>query len=531
VGAFFQALAIALAAAVLASLGLALTVVPLLSSALGKRTEAAPLPTGERLAAAYGRWLDRALARPRRIVAVAALLSAGALGAGFFVETDFIPELDEGAYVFDYFTPIGTSLGEADRLAGQIDDLLRADPDVATFTRRLGAELGPPRATETSRGDIVVRLKPHHRPIEEIMEDQRRLAAARLPGVRIELIQPLQDMLEDLEGNPEPIELKLFGDDEAELRAQAARVAGAIKDVRGLVDLFDGQVACSPERVVRADPIKAGRLGLTTEAIAAQLQAALLGTSATPLPARDRLLPVRVRWPDESRFDPSALERVRLRVPSGGFVPLTELARAEEACAPSEIARENLRLMVPVTARLEGRDLGSAMAEITERLRTIELPPGYSMEVGGQRLSQIESFRALAVAVSAAAPVALAGGLLALVATRIPLNVSSLLGGILLVGLVVKNGILLLTRAREREAEGMSPKEALMEAARLRLRPILMTTLCTLFGLLPLALGIGTGAEMHRPLAVAVLGGLTLSTLGTLFAVPCLYLLLRRSRA
>ena len=420
-----------------------------------------------------------------------------------------------------------------------------------TYTRRLGAELGPPRATETSRGDIIVRLKPHHRPIEQLMEEQRQIVAARLPGVRIELTQLLQDMLGDLEGNPEPIELKLFGDDEAELRRQAAKLAARIRDVDGLVDLFDGQVACSPERQIRLDPLAVERVGLTTQAVAAQLSAAQLGAEATPLPERDRLVPVRVRWPDSTRFDPAVLARARLRTPAGTLVPLAGLGRVEEGCAPSEIMRENLRLMVPVTARLQGRDLGGAVSEIEARLRDWPLPPGYSLEIGGQRQSQKESFRSLGLAIGgalalvllvlvfqfrsfraafailAALPPALAGGLVALLVVRVPLNVSSLLGGILLSGLVVKNGILLLHHARQ---STLPPGEALLEAGRQRLRPILMTTLCTLLGLLPLALGLGAGAEIHRPLAVAVLGGLTLSTIGTLFVVPAVYSLLLRGR-
>jgi multidrug efflux pump subunit AcrB len=235
-------------------------------------------------------------------------------------------------------------------------------------------------------------------------------------------------------------------------------------------------------------------------------------------------------------------------------MPLGELARVSDGCAPSEIMRENLRLMVPVTTRLENLDLGTAMSQIEKRLRDFHLPPGYSIEIGGQRLAQQESFRSLAYAIGgalalvllvlvfqfgsfaaslsilAAMPLALAGGLGTLLLLRVPLNVSSLLGAILLVGLVVKNGILLLHRARERERAGEPVAASLVEAAQLRLRPILMTTLCTLFGLLPLALGLGAGAEMHRPLAVAVIGGLTLSTAGTLFVVPALYALMRRAR-
>jgi CzcA family heavy metal efflux pump len=559
VGAFFAALSLALAAAVLLSLVIALTVVPLLAAAL-LRPRDPHARHAEALAPRYARALERALGRRGLVVGAAALLvGAGALAAAH-VESGFIPDMDEGAYVFDYYTPVGTSLDEADALASRIDDLLRADPDVETFSRRLGAELGPPAATEASRGDIIVRLKPdRRRSVFEVMDQQRDALQKIVPGVRVEFIQVLQDMLGDLEGNPEPIELKLFGDDLAELRRQALRVADAIRDVPGLVDLYDGQVACSPERALKVDPLAAGRVGLTAEAIAGQIGADLLGDEVAPIPEHDRLIGVRVRWPDAARGQTGSdgargLERVRLQLPSGQWVPLAAVARLEDRCAPAEIMRENLRLMVPVTARLEGRDLGSAVAEVQSRLDKIELPRGYAVEVGGQRLSQREAFRALAAALGAAValvllvlvfqfrgfaaptailaatPVALAGGILALVATRIALNVSSLLGAILLVGLVVKNGILLLHRADERELAGEPLDRALADAGAVRLRPILMTTLCTLVGLVPLAFGLGAGAEMHRPLAVAVLGGLVLSTAATLFVVPAIYSLVRRAR-
>lgn len=551
VGAFFSSLSLALASSVLASLLIALSLIPLLAARWLRPVVHRPQ---ERLARTYAGWLGRVLRRRALILGGAVAVVAGGALLATMLETDFIPEMDEGAFVLDYFAPIGTAIAETDALARQIDATLGHDPDVATFTRRLGAELGPPRATEASRGDVTVRLVGEHqreRSVFEVMEDIRKTLAARLPGVRIELVQLLQDMLGDLEGNPEPIELKIFGDDEAELRRQARRVAEAIRDVRGLTDLFDGQVACSPERVVRLDPLRMGRAGLTTDLVAAQIGGALLGAEVAPVPEHDRLIPVRVRWPDADRNDETALEQIRIRTPAGLWVPLVELGRVEDACVASEIDRENLRLMVPVTARLEGRGLGSAVTEVNARLARIELPRGYTLEIGGQRRSQEDAFLELGTALGAAvalvllilvfqfrafsaplailvaAPVALAGGVAALVAADVALNVSSLLGAILLIGLVVKNGILFLHRARQRELAGDPLDAALADAGRLRLRPILMTTLCTLVGLVPLALGLGTGAEMHRPLAVAVLGGLTLSTLGTLCVVPAAYALFR----
>jgi CzcA family heavy metal efflux pump len=550
VGAFFAALSIALAAAVILSLVIALTVIPMLSARLLPASHEAP---PEPLVGRYVPLLRRAL-RHRRAVIVAAVVvvALGAFGATR-IESGFIPEMDEGSFVLDFFTPIGTSLGEADRLTHEIDTVLEADDAVETFSRRLGAELGPPAATEASRGDYIVRLKSGKRDgIEEVMERVRKELAQVVPGVRVELIQVLQDMLGDLEGNPEPIEIKLFGGDEAELRQQALRVAEAIKDIDGLVDLFNGQVACSPERRIEVDAVAAGRVGLTTDAVATQLRADFLGVETTPMPEHDRLVPVRVRWADRARFDAAALDRVRLRTPAGTLVPLAGVARIVDSCTSSEITRENLRLMVPVTARLEGVDLGTAVDKVRARLDKLQLPRDISVEIGGQRLSQRRAFIALAealaaavalvllvlvfqfgrfsapVAILAATPIALAGGVAGLAATGTALNVSSLLGAILLVGLVVKNGILLLHHADARLAAGATIDDALADAGAVRLRPILMTTLCTLVGLVPLALGLGAGAEMHRPLAIAVIGGLLVSTPATLFAVPALYAWLRR---
>lgn len=547
VGAFFSALSLALASAVTVSLLLSLTVTPILA-ARGRAQAPAPVAVS-RMQAHYERWLPLVLGRFRSAVGIACVIVAAGVVAAMVVKTDFIPELDEGAYVLDYFTPLGTSLAAADALAMKIDDVLRSDPDVETFNRRLGAELGPVAATEASRGDLVVRLKANaQRDIFSVMDDQRTTLGRILPGVRVELLQLLQDMLGDLEGNPSPIEVKIYGDEEDALRAQALRVAGAIATIPGLVDIYDGQAACTPERTFQLDPFALSRSDVTARAVAQQMSAALLGEMAPPLPRGDRFVPVRVRWPDAERFDATTVAQMKIKNGAGLFVPLSELGKATDGCAPAEITRENLRLMVHVTARLDNRDLGSAAAEVEQKVRALSFPPGIEWELGGQRESQQHSFRSLAIAlvvglllvlivlvaqfgsffapftILAAVPMALAGGLFALLATGTALNVSSLLGGILLVGLVVKNGILLLQSAEEALARGETRAVALRMATRARLRPIVMTTSCTLVGLIPLALGWGAGAAMHRPLAIAVIGGLLLSTAATLFFVPALYL-------
>ncbi|HEV3075872.1 MAG TPA: efflux RND transporter permease subunit, partial [Thermoanaerobaculia bacterium] len=265
-------------------------------------------------------------------------------------------------------------------------------------------------------------------------------------------------------------------------------------------------------------------------------------------------IPVRVRYPDRYRLDPTWLATTRIRGADGSLVPLATLGRPVAASGQTVLTREDLRQMALLTARLEGRDLGSAVAEIQSRLRSLRLPPGTSIEVGGQYESQRQSFRELltvfgvaaslvlvillfqfrawlpAVLLLAAAPLSLAGAFALLWLTGTELNVSSAMGLILLIGLVVKNGIVMLDYAHRLRDEGAPLRDAIEAAARVRLRPILMTTLCTLFGLLPLALGIGAGAELQKPLALAVIGGLGLSTLVTLLAVPSLYVAFRARR-
>jgi multidrug efflux pump subunit AcrB len=293
--------------------------------------------------------------------------------------------------------------------------------------------------------------------------------------------------------------------------------------------------------------VAAGRLGLTVADVSQQLSAAWLGEVATDYLALDRNIPVRVRYPDAVRLDGGRLGETVVRGADGRTAPVSALASLIPATGQTLLSRENLRQMVLVSGYLEGRDLGGAVAEITAKLQSAKLPVGYTWEVGGQYLSQRQAFRELlqvlaiasalvfvilvihfrafrpAVLILGAAPLSLAGALLALLATGTELNVSSAMGLVLLIGLVVKNGIVLLDYAERERERGVPPGEAVYDAARVRLRPILMTTLCTLFGLVPLALGIGAGAELQRPLALAVIGGLTLSTAITLYLIPAMY--------
>jgi multidrug efflux pump subunit AcrB len=455
--------------------------------------------------------------------------------------------MDEGGFILDYWAPTGAALGETDRQIGVIERILLHDPDVQAFTRRTGSELGF-AATAPNTGDFTVLLKPRARrdaSVYEVMGRVRAQAEAQAPAVRVEFVQLLQDVIGDLAGAPEPVELKLFSRDQTAAERAAAVVAKAIAPTAGLVDLFNGVQGPSPELRLALDPVRTARLGLTATEVEAQARAALFGTEAGTAREPDRVIPIRVRLSDSVRSSADLMTRVPV-LGSRGWAPLAGLGAVSDTGGPSELRRENLRPYVAVTGRTSGRSLGGVMGDVRAAVAGVPLPAGVTLELGGQYVTQQAAFRQLLgvlalgtgavllvlvaqfdglagpLAIILAAPLGLAGTLALLAATGVAFNVSSFMGVILLVGLVVKNGILLLDAARHAHAAGAGAHDALIEAGRHRLRPILMTTLCTLAGLAPLALGLGAGAELQRPLAVAVIGGLTVSTCVTLLLLPIL---------
>ncbi len=558
VGEFFRSFAIALSIAVLLSLALAMTLIPAVVAHWAARTGRGaahvsrrggvrlPRLTLDALEVRYERamgWMLRH--RSAALAAAAALLIVG-LVMTRVIGTGFLPEMDEGGFILDYWAPTGAALSETDRQVRVLEGILLADPAVQAFTRRTGSELGF-AATSPNRGDFTVLLKPRgERPsVYDVMDRVRRRADQQAPAVRVEFVQLMQDVIGDLAGAPEPVELKLFSRDQAAAERAAVAVTAAIEPTPGLVDLFDGVQGPNPERRVELDPARVARLGLTAADVEAQARAALFGAEAGSAREADRLVPIRARLPDSVRFHADAIARVPIIGPSG-WLPLGALGAVRDTGGASELLRENLRPYVAVTGRTSGRSLGGVMGDVRRAVRRVALPAGVSLEIGGQYASQQASFRELlgvlalaigavllllvaqfgsfgsALAIVLAVPLGLTGALLMLGAAGVPFNVSSFMGVILLVGLIVKNGILLLDAAHHAVAAGKDTAAALAHAGRARLRPILMTTVCTLAGLVPLALGLGAGAELQRPLALAVIGGLVISTLVTLLIVPVL---------
>ncbi len=543
VGDFFRALAFTLTTAVSLSLVIALALLPVTA---GRFLRESASTRASRLQRAYESWVTRSVGRPW----LALLALAGLLGFGVVVaprvERGFLPQMDEGAFVLDYFLPAGTSLATTEGYARKLEEELRATPEVQTFSRRLGAELGPAAATQLNRGDIMVSLLPaaqRNRSSEEVIADVRLRIERSYPEVRVEFVQVLQDVLSDLAGNPRPIEVKVFGPDYAELHRTARAIAERMRPTAGLVDLYDGEELESPElrHAMRREDI--ARLGTTPDEVTSQLATGLTGSRVGFIRRFDRLVAVRVRYPNAVRFDEEKASVMPLLI-GERTVRFDAVTSTTHETSPSILMHEALGPMVAITADHEDRDVGSIADEIERRLRGFALPPNVRLELGGQARGQRDTLRELAIVGALAAmlvltvltaqfrrtrlaflvlvsvPVALSGGLGALLVTKTPLNASSLMGCVLLVGLVVKNGVLLLEEAEKECDRGAEPRLALVHAASRRLRPILMTTLATLAGLLPLALGIGAGAEVQRPLAIAVIGGLSASTLATLGLLP-----------
>ncbi len=570
-GVFFRALAITVGVSLLTSLGLALTLTPTLSQFFIRQKKMGPtlpeeLSEKEKLLAAeeaalggrfrrviefYEHWLRFALHRPMWIAVFSAVLVVASFFCYKALGSDLLPAMDEGGFVLDYITPAGTSLEETNRMVGHIEQMIRKIPEVQGYSRRTGLQLGLAAVTEANTGDFAVILKnKRSRSVDDIIADLRAAIKQQEPAVDVEFVQVLQDMINDLSNAPEPIQIKMFSPDAALLSQWAPRVADAIGKVEGVVDLLNGidNTISGPATVFRVDPAVAARAGFTPEEVATDASSILEGEpAATPVIAQDMAYTIRVRYPEANRSSLTAMSNTLLNSASGHTATLGTLADVTEVPGQTEIRRENLQRDVVVTARLEGRDLGSGVAAVQKAVNSLHVPSSIRVIYGGTYAEQQQSFHDLVLVLvlaillvfvvllfefrTLAAPVAIlsstllstSGVFLALLITRTTFNIASFMGLIMVIGIVAKNGILLLDADQRFRAAGYSAHDAMIQAGRRRLRPIVMTAMAAVAGMLPLALALGAGSEMLQPLAIAVIGGITISMVLSLIITPAVH--------
>jgi CzcA family heavy metal efflux pump len=577
-GSFFRALAITMTVSLFSSLILALSFTPTLSlyfirKKSGDAAAAAPPASisGEQLGTHHAHnsgvfarivnFYERAM---RVILHRRWLVLYGSLAIVVltiicynFLGTDLLPEMDEGGFILDYYTPPGSSLAESDKILQKIEKILQSVPEVENTSRRTGLQLGLIAVTEANRGDFTVKLKQKRsRDIEEIMEDVRQQVEKSQPETQVEFIQVLQDMIGDLTSAPEPIVIKLFSQDAQLLNNIAPHVADAIQKVPGVVDVLDGiqDNISGPAVTFKIDPITAARSGFTPEEVSTDATAILEGAeAAAPVILNDRAYQIRVRMPEQDRASLDHMQNTLLTSSTGRTATLGSLSTITRDPGQTEIRRDNLQRLVEVTGRLEAVDLGRGVTAVKKAVADLNLPSSIRVEYGGTYEEQQKSFGDLLrvlilalvllfivlvfefrnfsapLAILASALLSTFGAFAALLITQTTFNVASFMGMIMVIGIVAKNGILLLDSEHRYRTQGLSPEEAMIQAGRRRLRPIAMTALAAIAGMLPLAFAIGAGSQMLQPLAIVVVGGLISSMVLSLVLTPAIHFYLQSS--
>ncbi len=591
-GSFFRALAVTMTVALLTSLALALTWTPALSLTLLRKSQRtsftiepealaeesstpdAAIPDNpdqstpehsqqngavmRRIFHAHERSLSWALARPLALAGVCVLMIVATYFSFNALGSDLLPAMDEGAFVIDYIMPAGSSLTETNRVLLHVEKILQDMPEVEITSRRTGLQMGLSPVTEANTGDFTVRLKAKRsRGIEEIMNDVRQKINSSEPQLDIEFVQVLQDMIGDLSNSPEPIQVKLFSPDTVLLHQLALRTADAIAKIPGVVDLHNGidNTISGPATNFQIDPVIAGRLGFTPTEVAEDATSILDGLPTNnPLILNGRPYTIRVRLPDANRASLDAIENTVFNSATGRTATLGSMAKIESLPPQNQILRENLQRLVTVTGRLEGSNLGGTMQQVKAAVANLNIPPSVRVEYGGTYQEQQKSFADLArvlilalalvfgvllaefrnfsapIAILTSSILSITGVVLALLITNTNFNVASFMGLIMVIGIVAKNGILLLDADEKARAIGVNARDAMLHAAQRRLRPIIMTAIAAICGMLPLAFALGAGSQMLQPLAIAVIGGLLLSILLSLVVTPVVYYYLTSHR-
>ena len=556
-GAFFKSLALTMASTLIISFLLAWLVVPVLAGWLLKDTDSHAEKFGWLARHAhrfYGWLMPRLLRRP--VWLLAGLIPFTVLGYIGYREvgTGFLPHMDQGGFTLDYRAAPGTSLAETDRLLHQVGRILRHNPNVESYSRRTGAQLGG-GVTEANTGDFFVHLKPFPREsVEKIMNEVRAAIHTQVPGLRIDLSQLLEDMIGDMTAVPQPVEIKLFSDNTDEILKLAPKVAHAISKVPGIVDVNSGVVYAGDALDIHVDSIKAGLLGLDPASVTQQLDTYLQGTVATQVQQGIKFVGIRVWTPPDLRLRTGQLAQLPIRAPGGQVFPLGRIATITTVTGQPEIDSDNLKHLFAVTARISGRSLGSTVNDVKRVLATPGLiPKNVEVQLGGLYKQQQIAFRGLTVVFLAAvvlifvlllflyesfrvvitiltAPLlAAASVFFALWLTGIELNITAMMGLTMIIGIVTEVAIFYFSEFVELK-HAQNFEQALVEAGLNRMRPIALTTLTTILALLPLALNLGRGAAMQQPLAVAIIAGESVQLPLVLILMPVIYYLLVRGR-
>ncbi len=517
----------------------------------------------DRILAFYERWMRRALMHPVWLAGLCIILIAVSYVCFNALGSDLLPAMDEGGFILDYIMPAGSSLEETNRVVAHLEQICRSTPEVESTSRRTGLQLGLAAVTEPNTGDISVKLKDKRsRGIDEIISEIRAKVTTQEPAIDVEFVQVLQDMIADLTGSPQPVVVKLFSPDPDLLATWAPRVADALGRVyvnqkKPVVDIEDGieNTMSGPAVVFNVNPQTASRAGFTTDELTAVATALVEGEPATtPVIINDRPYTLRVRYPQANRISLEAMSNTILVGSTGGTATMGSLSTVTELPGQTEIIRDNLQRDVEVTARLEGLDLGTGVAAVQKAVDDLKLPPSIRVEYGGTYKEQQKSFHDLEVVLGLAmvlifmvllfefrsfsAPVAIlssavlstSGVFLALLITQTTFNISSFMGLIMVLGIVAKNGILLLDANQKFRSVGFSAEEALVQAGRRRLRPIVMTAMAAVAGMLPLSFALGAGSQMLQPLAIAVIGGILISMVLSLLITPAMQFYLTPDR-
>ena len=554
-GVFFRALAITVGTALLTSLVLALTWTPTLSHYFLRSRHGGEPKASENQEAApsllmrmYASSLRITLRHPSLLAVFSLLLIGGTYLCYKNTGSGLLPEIDEGGFILDYIMPAGSSLEETNRVITHVEKILRNTPEVESTSRRTGLQLGLATVTEANTGDISVKFKrDRKRASDVVIADLRTKIKTAEPVLDVEFMKLLQDMIGDLTSAPEPVVIKLFAQDPELLRRWAPLVASGIKKIPGVVDCLNGieNTISGTAMMFTVDPVVAARAGFTPAEIEQNAAAILQGEPATaPVVVNDRAYGIRVRFPAATRASIESIRNTMLVSGSGKTATIGSMSNLTEIPGQTEIRRENVQRYVAVTARFEDLNLGDGMAKVQEAVAAMNLPPSIRVQYGGQFQEQQKSFKDLAVVLllavvlvftvllfefgNFAAPIAVissallssCGVFLALLITHTTFNLSSFMGLIMVIGIVAKNGILLLDADQKFRAAGVAPEQSMLRAGERRVRPIMMTALATVAGMFPLALALGPGSQMLQPLAIAVIGGVVASMVLSLVVTP-----------